>query len=294
MSLQKIPLHQIDKPVTAGSKLLRFNSDTNTIEWASGNTANWDTAFGWGDHSGKYLALAGGTVTGNVTLSGAATLSGTVSFSQTPKVSNVDISLVGHSHDFSALTNKPTTLSGFGITDAFHTKYMLSEILGATPVDMNTYHPSGGLVANYYGYPSWTNVPTSMYGMVQTLQAGASSVISVQTAYDIRHGNTDYANMFIRTKNASGWNTWRKVWHDGNLANPGTVTSVALSLPSMFTVTGSPLTTTGTLTATLANQNANLVFAGPTSGGAAAPTFRSLVLADIPSVDHIRGGSTTN
>lgn len=66
-------------------------------------------------------------------------------------------------------------------------------------------------------------------------------------------------------------------------ANVGTVTSVGLSLPAIFTVTGSPVTVSGTLTAVLANQNANLVFAGPSSGGAAAPTFRALVVADIPS-----------
>jgi len=62
----------------------------------------------------------------------------------------------------------------------------------------------------------------------------------------------------------------------------GTVTSVALSLPGIFSVSGSPVTTSGTLSATLANQSANTVFAGPTSGGAATPTFRALVTADLP------------
>lgn len=65
-------------------------------------------------------------------------------------------------------------------------------------------------------------------------------------------------------------------------ATGGAVSSVALSLPAMFTVSGSPITSSGTLTATLANQNANLVFAGPSSGAAAAPTFRALVSADMP------------
>jgi hypothetical protein len=63
----------------------------------------------------------------------------------------------------------------------------------------------------------------------------------------------------------------------------GTVTSVALSLPSIITVSGSPVTTSGTLTGTLATQSANTVFAGPTSGGAVAPTFRALVNADLSS-----------
>lgn len=64
----------------------------------------------------------------------------------------------------------------------------------------------------------------------------------------------------------------------------GTVTSVALSLPNIFSVTGSPVTESGTLAASLVNQNANIVFAGPSSGGAATPSFRSLVAGDIPSL----------
>lgn len=62
----------------------------------------------------------------------------------------------------------------------------------------------------------------------------------------------------------------------------GTVTSVALSLPAIFTVSGSPVTTTGTLTGTLATQTNNLVWAGPAVAPAAAPTFRALVNADLP------------
>lgn len=63
----------------------------------------------------------------------------------------------------------------------------------------------------------------------------------------------------------------------------GTVTSVAMSVPSFLSVAGSPITTTGTFAVTLATQTANTIFAGPTSGGAATPTFRALVLTDLPS-----------
>jgi hypothetical protein len=64
----------------------------------------------------------------------------------------------------------------------------------------------------------------------------------------------------------------------------GTVTSVGLSLPALFSVTGSPVTTSGTMTATLADQSANLVWAGPATGAAAAPAFRPLVAGDIPTI----------
>jgi len=70
----------------------------------------------------------------------------------------------------------------------------------------------------------------------------------------------------------------------GGGGGSGTVTSVGLSLPSIIAVTGSPVSTSGTLTGTLATQTANTVFAGPSSGGVVAPTFRALVATDIPSL----------
>lgn len=63
----------------------------------------------------------------------------------------------------------------------------------------------------------------------------------------------------------------------------GSVTSIALTMPAEFTVTGSPITVSGTFAVSKANENANTVFAGPVSGGAAAPAFRSLVTADLPA-----------
>lgn len=69
----------------------------------------------------------------------------------------------------------------------------------------------------------------------------------------------------------------------GSGGGAGTVTSVGLSMPGIFSVTGSPVTTSGTLAVTLANESANTVFAGPTTGSPAAPTFRALVVADLPN-----------
>ena len=67
----------------------------------------------------------------------------------------------------------------------------------------------------------------------------------------------------------------------------GTVTSVALSTPSEFNVSGSPITSSGTIAITKANQNLNTIYAGPASGPAAQPTFRTISLAqnDISDVN---------
>jgi hypothetical protein len=48
----------------------------------------------------------------------------------------------------------------------------------------------------------------------------------------------------------------------------GTVTSVALAVPAQLGISGSPITSTGTITISWANQTANTILAGPGSGPA--------------------------
>ena len=83
-----------------------------------------------------------------------------------------------------------------------------------------------------------------------------------------------------------------------DLAGEGTVTSFSSgNLSPLFTTSVATATTTPALSFTLSNQNANLVFAGPSSGGASAPTFRALVASDIPSLSSVyvpyTGATTT-
>lgn len=88
------------------------------------------------------------------------------------------------------------------------------------------------------------------------------------------------------TKFLRGDGTWQ--------LNPlGTVTSVALSVPGEFSVSGTPITTAGTLAITTTAQTANTVWAGPTSGSAAQPGFRALGATDIPTLDAAKIGTGT-
>lgn len=64
----------------------------------------------------------------------------------------------------------------------------------------------------------------------------------------------------------------------------GTVTSVAMSVPDIFTLTGSPITSSGTFAVALDTQVKNTVFSGPATGADSTPTFRVLVSDDIPSL----------
>lgn len=86
----------------------------------------------------------------------------------------------------------------------------------------------------------------------------------------------------------SGWIIWADdldafLYYTGTAwVNFANITSIALTMPSEFVVTGSPLTGNGTLAVTKASQSPNFVYASPSSGSG-APLFRSLVIADLPS-----------
>lgn len=128
---------------------------------------------------------------------------------------------------------------------------------GANPADART-----NLGATTVGANIFTLANPSA---IRFLRVNADNTVSALTAADFLTATGAYA-----ASNPSGYTS-----------NTGTVTSVALSLPAIFTVSGSPVTTNGTLSATLASQSANLVFASP-NGSAGAPAFRTLVSADLP------------
>jgi hypothetical protein len=137
--------------------------------------------------------------------------------------------------------------------------------------------------------PSWGKIGlTTHVSGVLPIANGGTNGTATPTAYGVSYG-TGSAYAFtaagttgqVLTATTGGAPTWAAP------ATSGTVTSVGLSLPSQFTVTNSPVTSSGTLTGSWNNQTANFVLAGPTTGAAAAPTFRALVAADIPSLSYV-------
>jgi hypothetical protein len=144
---------------------------------------------------------------------------------------------------------------------------------------------SGGVSAA----PSWGKIGlTTHVNGVLPIANGGTNGTATPTAYGVSYG-TGSAYAFtaagttgqILTATTGGAPTWAAP------ATSGTVTSVGLSLPAQFTVTNSPVTSSGTLTGSWNNQTANFVLAGPTTGAAAVPTFRALVSGDIPSLSYV-------
>jgi len=119
-----------------------------------------------------------------------------------------------------------------------------------------------------------------------TLTTGSGSLSVVGSALtglnasSLASGTVPTARLGSGTANSTtvlhGDQTWGSV-------GSGSVTSVGLTMPAEFSVSGSPVTSSGTLAVTKASQSQNLVFASP-SGSSGSPTFRALVVADLPSV----------
>jgi hypothetical protein len=77
----------------------------------------------------------------------------------------------------------------------------------------------------------------------------------------------------------SGAGTWITV------GGVGTVTSVGVSAPSDFAVSGSPVTGAGTISLTRTSQAAGRVLASP-AGSAGVPSYRALAASDIPTLTN--------
>jgi hypothetical protein len=114
-------------------------------------------------------------------------------------------------------------------------------------------------------------------GTVVSVGSGSpeSSVVGSPGDVYIRTNGTIYTKTSGTATN-TGWTLQAS-------GGSGTVTSVGLTMPGIFSVSGTPVLTSGTIAATLATQSANRVWAGPTSGAAAQPTFRTIVFGDWAS-----------
>jgi hypothetical protein len=152
--------------------------------------------------------------------------------------------------------------------------------------------PSGSAGAPSFRAMTATDVPeltaTQMPAFTGDATSAAGSTALTLAASGVTAGTYGSASSTLTaTVDAKG----RITALTTNALASGSVSSVGLAAPSIFAVTGTPVTSAGTLTLALASQAANTVFASP-SGAAGGPSFRSLVLGDLPSGVALLSGAT--
>lgn len=151
---------------------LRHSHDNKSIldSISAGDISNWDAAFGWGGHEGLYRPVdwvpSWGDVTGKPsTFTPSAHThnaddinTGILNIARIPTGSTGStVALGNHTHTFASITSKPTTLSGYGIADAY-TKTETDSLLGGSST-IPTYIPNetynkDEVVINYDGLNS--------------------------------------------------------------------------------------------------------------------------------------------
>ena len=203
------------------------------------------------------------------------------------------------------MSNSTTLLDTIAVNQANKESVVNALFDAASPGMLWGRHASAcsGLTWGYYGgiYMVGTTANAIANGTV-TLTASttnyvyadnATGAVSVNTT-GVPAGKIPLYTIVTGTTTVTSY-TDNRSYQPSAIAGGGSVTSVGLSAPAQFSVSGSPVTGSGTLSLTWANQTANYVLAGPTSGAAAAPTFRALVGADIPvfvgsGASHAPGG----
>ena len=109
-----------------------------------------------------------------------------------------------------------------------------------------------------------------------TIQTPATGTLT--SDYTLTLPSDDGSNGQILSTDGNGVLSWVPA------GGTGTVTNVGLTLPNIFSVTGGPVTSSGTFTAALASQTQNTFWAAP-NGSNGTPTFRAIAAADVPSLD---------
>jgi len=119
-----------------------------------------------------------------------------------------------------------------------------------------------------------------------------SGTISLITPVTVANGGTGTATpALVAGTNISITGSWPNQTINATGGGTGTVTSVGLSLPAVFTVSGSPVTTSGTLTGAFATgQTANEFLATP-NGSTGALGLRTIVAADVPTLNQNTTGT---
>ena len=161
------------------------------------------------------------------------------------------------------ILNKPTTISGYGITDAYTKTQVDTALSGKEPTI------TAGTTTQYWrGDKSWQTLNKAAVGLslventALSTWAGSTNISTVGTitngtwsgaTIDISKGGTNLtalgtANQLLRVNSgASALEYFTPTWTN----NTGTVTSVSMTVPTGLTVTGSPVTTAGTFALSL-------------------------------------------
>jgi hypothetical protein len=282
-------------PSTLANAELAFNEVDNVLYYGkgtggAGGSATTVEAIGG---IGAFMDLAGTqTITGAKTFSGTVAL-GSSATATTPTTGDNTTKVATTAFVQSALSGSGLgTVTSVALTAPSFISVSGSPITSAGTIALSLASQTANQV---FAAPNGSNgTPTFRSLVAADIPSLTSTYLGLSTGGTVS-GNTSFTGTVSLGSSATATtpptiDSTTKVattaWVNAQGYLTSAVSSVGLSLPSIFTVTGSPVTTSGTLTGSLASQTANHVFAAP-NGSNGTPTFRTLVAADIPSLPYL-------
>jgi len=170
----------------------------------------------------------------------------------------------------------------------------------------------GGPIASFTSSTSGSSSPYmnlavsgTGYGNILQIEASSTSISNTATGMYIENGSpaASAIGAHIQLDNGSAIGTGLLIDMGGGSGSGLAIKSNGdVQINGKATVSATPSAAQDVITLTFFNSHPggsstispNLVLAGPASGGAATPTYRSLVAADIPSIDTLLPSQTGN
>lgn len=230
--IRDLPIKQIDSGtytvIEAGSiERLKLSDDgfiTSTAEEFELTSPNLDTSFIADKFNARKGFYKNGTTDSHILLGGGG------------HKAVSDFATSGHTHSYSSISSKPTTLAGYGITDAANKSHThnylaangtavaanrLTNVDNRNIVTIPVFYSSPGLfgefktnaIAGISDGGSYTGLLTyRKYGSGTDFSGGKSG----QLAF------TDNSNIWCRFGTNETWESWKKIYHSGNCNNDST------------------------------------------------------------------------
>lgn len=202
------------------SDITSLSTSWNTV-WHSGNLLqssidNWNTAFGWGNHSGLYALVGRSIIAGNG-LSGGGTLAANRTITLgTPTAIGLSttnsVTSTSHTHALDSATttaiNNGNTAFGWGV-DMLRLKSLIPH-----DADLNDYTETGVYgISNNAGAQTLLNCPTTLAFTLEVIRLGSSMIFQ----RIVSHSNK---TIYVRNRHSgTTWLTWTEFYHTGNISS---------------------------------------------------------------------------